>query len=329
MTKDDGRWFVITTSVLAVVVAVTIGALRSLGLVDDGGAGADGSRLAAILTFVGVMVTAVVSVVGLTITRQTERRLQSQQSEERERLRLDAAMRAGSLLNSTSAGPADAAAVGAGLLALTQLGHADLAVALLVDLWGPDELDRVSTETAILVLNGALVSDHGNAQLIAAELLCRNSSRLDPCQSLHWPSSIDGKWRDSFGPKTKLLLVDALVRMSYTSMANENSLRSVAVRLYGIWHEDPDPRVKGCVGTLIGALMPAIRKLGYSDFMGGSRAVTLEQLEAAAASAMANPDGLLERLVADRSATLAEWSSDLEGILTRPGSLATTASAGQ
>lgn len=329
MTKDDARWLVITTSVLALVVAITIGALRGLGLLDDGGGGADGSRLAAVLAFLGVMVTALVSVIGLTVTRQTERRLQSHATEERERLRLDAGMRAGSLLNTTSAGPADAAAVNAGLLALTQLGHADLAVALLVDLWGPDELDRVSTETAVLVLNGALVSDHENAQLIAAELLCRNSSRLDPCQSLHWPSSIDGKWREYFGPNTKLLLVDALVRMSYTSLANENSLRSVAVRLYGIWHEDPDPRVKGCVGTLIGALMPAIRKLGYSDFIGGSRAVTLEQLEAAAANAMANPDGLLERLVAHRSATLAEWSSDLGDILTRPGSLATTASVGQ
>ena len=29
MTKDDGRWLVITTSVLVVVVAVTIAALRS------------------------------------------------------------------------------------------------------------------------------------------------------------------------------------------------------------------------------------------------------------------------------------------------------------
>lgn len=34
-------------------------------------------------------------------------------------------------------------------------------------------------------------------------------------------------------------------------------------------------------------------------------------------------------LVADRSATLAGWSSDLGGILTKPGGLATTASAGQ
>ncbi|MEO6121354.1 MAG: hypothetical protein ABIW46_05225 [Acidimicrobiales bacterium] len=323
MTKDDGRWLVITTSALVVVVAVTIGVLRGLGLVDTRGGATDGDRLAAVLTFVGVMITAVVSVVGFTVTRQTERRLQSQHGEERERLRLDAAMRAGSLLNSTSTGPADAAAVGAGLLALTQLGHADLAVALLVDLWVPGEVDRVSTETAVLVLNGALASDHGNAQLIAAELLCRNATRLDPCQSLHWPSSIDGQWSDGFGPKTKLLLVDALVRMTYTSKANENSLRSISVRLYGIWKDDPDPRVKGCVGTLIAALLPAVKGLGYSDFMSGSRAVTLEQLEAAAAGAMANPDGLLERLVADRSTILAKWSSHLEGILTRPGSLAT------
>ena len=32
---------------------------------------------------------------------------------------------------------------------------------------------------------------------------------LDPCQSTHWPSYIDGCWNPRFGPKTRLLLIDA------------------------------------------------------------------------------------------------------------------------
>jgi hypothetical protein len=84
----------------------------------------------------------------------------------------------------------------AGLLALTRLDHADLAVALLVDLWsereGPEDPDRVSTETAILVIDAALRSTSANAQLVAAELLCRNAKWLQPGQSLHWPSSLEG-----------------------------------------------------------------------------------------------------------------------------------------
>lgn len=39
-----------------------------------------------------------------------------------------------------------------------------------------------------LVVDAALRSGKPNAQLVAAEVLCRNSEHLDPCQSTHWPS---------------------------------------------------------------------------------------------------------------------------------------------
>jgi hypothetical protein len=89
-------------------------------------------------------------------------------------------MQAGSLLEPSPGGHADPAASAAGLLALTQLDHAQLAVALLVDVW-PDQEgreDRVSSETAILVVDAALRSDDKNAQLIAAELLCQIAEML-------------------------------------------------------------------------------------------------------------------------------------------------------
>ena len=45
-----------------------------------------------------------------------------------------------------------------------------------------------------------------------------------------------GFWDPRFGPKTRLLLIDALTRMNITKdPVNENALRSVAVRLYGIY----------------------------------------------------------------------------------------------
>ncbi|MDT9700868.1 hypothetical protein [Streptomyces sp. P17] len=65
-------------------------------------------------------------------------------------------------------------------------------MALLVDLWSDDDEDKISDETAILVIDAALRSTSSSAQLVAAELLCRNAERLDACQSLHWPSSGEG-----------------------------------------------------------------------------------------------------------------------------------------
>jgi hypothetical protein len=232
----------------------------------------------ALLALLAVLVPASVTLVGYWFTRQSERRLDQEHRDELARLSLDAAMRAAELFTTGDDESENAAKSASALIALTRLNNADLAVALLVDLWTPapvpnDESrdtrdtsgdvafhDRgVSTETAILVINAALLAaELPNAQLVAAEVLCRNAARLDPCQSLHWPAAIDGRWLPGLPPKAKLLVIDALVCMTITSEATENSLRSLAVRLFGIWSGDPDRRVQGCLGVLTKPILPAL-----------------------------------------------------------------------
>jgi hypothetical protein len=128
------------------------------------------------------------------------------------------------------------------------------------------------------------------------------------------------------------LAIDALVQMTTACdeermrLPNENALRSLTVRLYGILDGDPDPRVKGCVGTLISCVIPALHELPYKEFLGGAKAIQLKQLEDAAASASPNPDGYLERMVADRGQRLREWSLEVaQHCLFSPGMLATAA----
>jgi hypothetical protein len=74
------------------------------------------------------------ALVGLMAKRQSDKRLVYEE-EQLKQLRLDAAMRAGQLFYPGSTGHAEPAAMASGLLALTRLDHADLAVVLLVDLW--------------------------------------------------------------------------------------------------------------------------------------------------------------------------------------------------
>jgi hypothetical protein len=275
-----------------------------------------------------VLIPASVTAVGLVVSQRSDAR-------ERNRLRLDAAMRSAALFGEGSKEGAEAtpAARASALLALTQLGCADLAVALLVDTWSiavdadpPAEGDTVvSTEAAILVLNTALLSESPEAQLVAAELLCRNARRLHPCQSLHWPACLDGRWLPDLAPRAKLLVFDALVRMTTHAPPSENALRSLVVRLYAMWDGDPDPRVRGCVGRLVGCVLPAVAALPYTEFMGGTRLVTYAQLDQAARSASPNPDGYLERLVEDRGATLHDWALTCTACSFHPGALATAA----
>jgi hypothetical protein len=269
----------------------------------------DAPTLTAALTFGGAVVTGAVALVGHVISRQANQRLGEERLREQERLRLDAAMQAGTLL----ATPNQPASAASGLLALTQLGQADLAVALLVDLWSA-ERNQVSTETAILVIDAALRSEQPNAQLVGAELLCRNSTRLNSCQSLHWPSAIDGRWDRRFAPKTKFLLLEALLLMSTARPVDKNALRSVAVRLYGIYVNDPDPNVKGCVGTALNELIPALAGLDYTDFMQGREIVTLEQLRLAAQSRKPNADQFLAQVVEAHRERLAAWAADVHDL---------------
>ena len=321
---EDKKLIGISALVLALVAVVP--AILLLGPIDLGTG--DTSRLVAVLTFLGVLVTASVSLVGLMTSHQTERRLRLEQAEEDQRLKLDAAMRAGQLLTPTESATAPPAAVASGLLALTKLDNAHLAVALLVDLW-TDRTDSVSNEVAVLVIDAALRSDSDGAQLIAAELLCRNASRLNACQSLDWPSAIEGCWIPGLSDRAKLLLVEALTTMTLHTPANESALRAIAVRLYGIWRYDDDPRVRGCVGKLINALIHRLDKLGYQDFMQGNQRVMLDDLVTAAKSATSNPDGYLNRMSTEVARQLEAWANKCTGLPTKSGALATADCGGK
>jgi hypothetical protein len=243
-------------------------------------------------------------------------------------------MKAGALFKANGDASPDPAAVASGLLALTQLDREDLAVALLVDLWDqkPDaasaqdvRVRSVSHETAILVLDAALSSMNANAELVAAELLCRNADRLDICQSLHWPASIDGRWNARFGVKTKVLIVDALVHMAVKGEASLNALQSLAVRLHSIAALDPGVHVKGCVGMLLEAIVPALDRMDVRSLMQGPTEITIDDIRRAATHAHANPDRVFYKVVHQRSVDLAAWSNRCSACDFRRGALAATA----
>jgi len=304
-----------------------------------------------VLALVAVLVPASVTLVGYWFKQQQQLRLDSEREqaskrlaqeheEQQARLRLDAAMRAAELFR-PAADESAAVRAASGLLALTQLDRSDLAVALLVDLWLPNEpavdsleeelaksrteaVGGVSTETAILIINAALQSNP-SAQLVASELLCRHAASLDMCQSLHWPRSIDASWIPGLPPSAKLLIMDALVWMATSTEPSKNALRSLAVRLYYISDLDPSDRVKGCVGTLLTAILPAVCELGYAEFMQGLGTVTIDQMADAAKLASPNPDGYLEMILEDRSKLLKQWSRRCIPEVLPPGVLATAA----
>jgi hypothetical protein len=295
------------------------------------GGAQNSSIIVAVLGFIGVVLTGSISFIGYLANRQAERRLGQERKEQGDRLQLDAAMRAGELLSGTNGGPAAPEVIASGLLALTKLNQEGLAVTLLVDLWN-DKNNRVSPEAAILVIDAALRSDKPGAQLVAAEVLCRNATRLKSDQSLHWPSAVEGSWNSSFSARTKLLIVQALVNMTLACRADESALRAVAVRLYGIWDsedsESPEGRrVRGCIGKMLKAITQSLEKLGYRDFIQGNREVTLDQLCRAAVSANTNPDGFLDQMSDRYAHKLRSWARSCDRLSADDAALPYLASA--
>lgn len=334
----DTRW-ILTRSLPGVVIGLLVGAL-----VFNLGRSMSDQLIAAVLAFVGVLVTYAATIIRVSVQRQaqeklsqeheqTEKRLSQDAEDENRRLELNAAMQAGQLIAPPDGTPASPAAVASGLVTLTKLNQHELAVSLLVDLWSVRLADdgshltstscQAAHEVAILVINGALSSECRNAQLMAAELLCRNATRLTATQSLHWPAVIDGVWRPQFAPRTKLLLVEALVNMTTCPKkpADEAALRSIAVRLHGV-SEDTQPKVKACVGKLINALLPALRRCKSREFAHAGVIVCIDKLEKAASYPPDNPDGYLSELSDRLAGRLGEWAATATGIPTDPGCLA-------
>jgi hypothetical protein len=195
--------------------------------------------------------------------------------------------------------------------------------------WSPEDMKAlnssgVSTEIAIQVINAALENCEPDAQVMAAELLCRNAGRLSICNSLHWPSSVNSAWIPGLPVTAKLLIVDALIQMALAGEATQNALRELAVRLYGISIGDPEPRVKGCIGTLMKAILPAVEALGYTDFMKGPGHdyVKIEEMARVADLASPHPDGYFERIVEDRSEKLRRWAEECTMLSYVPTALA-------
>jgi hypothetical protein len=262
-------------------------------------------------------------VIGIFIKRGSDNRRDAIEQNElrihedaQNRLRLEAAMQAADLFDRGAGVDANThpAATAAALLSLTQMQMTSLAVTILFSLWSTGSRHSVTTGTAILVIDSALLDrENPSGQLMAAELLCLRARSLDPCNSVEWPHSIDGGWIDDLPMRARLLVVEALVRMTCNSKPSENALRSIAVRLMGAYKgESGNVHAQECLGVLIKAIEPAMcdvmERGDYKEVMWGSGRTTIKEIQDAAQSAKPNPDGYLARLVKHYETGLETWS---------------------
>jgi hypothetical protein len=159
------------------------------------------------LALTGVLVTAAVSGVGLSLKQSVDRRtLQLSQADQR-RQQMETAMQTVRLMTLDSGAAAPRAQVSAALLVLARLGEISLAVDLAAELWPGDHL---TSSTAVRIIGDALTGSDLPLQRDAALLLMNNVGRLDVAENQwEWPACLDS-WPASLDPEARMAIAVAL-----------------------------------------------------------------------------------------------------------------------
>lgn len=253
----------------------------------------DVGLIGAMATLVGIAVTAVIGWLGQRAGNRAE-----------QRLKIDSAVHAADLLSEKDGRaptPATAASV---LLGLAELGQIDLATALLVDLW-PKR--AIPDEVAILLVGKALVEGTDTARLMAAEQLWYRAPALNSRKSTDWPHCVDGRWLTKLGPLTKLLLLDALLRMTYQQQPDRFTMPALAVRLWAIREQEQrDQDIRQLAGVLLTDVVGMLDVLKMDVVLHADQLVTAKAIRAVSVSEQDWSSALAPQLK-DRLTEMREW----------------------
>jgi len=247
----------------------------------------------AVLGLIGVLITAVVAWLGVLAATRSERRLV-----------VESAIKAAEQLATKDGNEPKRSTIAAALISLADLGQAELATSMLWDLWVGHS---ASNETAILVINKAIDSRGESASRLAAELLWHRAPTLDSTKASNWPDCVDGRWIPKLGPLTKLLLIDAMLRMTYQHDPDQYTIPATTVRLYCIAKADKDPNIGGLARALLFMLTDALSGLQRTHVIHADKVVKIADISRLALDPKKLTGGIAPQLI-DRTDELKRWT---------------------
>lgn len=159
------------------------------------------------LTLLGVVVTALASVIGLLLKQSIDRRTIEISQAEHRRQQMETALQTVRLMTLDNGNPAPAIQVSAALLVLANLGEVTLAIDLAAEMW---PRNHVTSSTATRLVDCALAEENPGLHRDAAMLLYNNFPRLDmDGNQYEWPNSLD-HWPAKLDDEARHTLVLAL-----------------------------------------------------------------------------------------------------------------------
>jgi hypothetical protein len=209
-------------------------------------AGDSGTKVvAAVLALVGGSIAAAVTLVGTVLKFSIDERNLTLARETEQRNKIEAAIRAISLLGENKADSAPSQLSGA-LLALVSLNELELALSILEDLWHDD---KVSSGTAEVILKRVL--DRGaddeplsdSIVITASTLVLQNVTRLEKGSAYYWPI-MDAGWRSDLPIMARLHLAMAAALWYKAARTSAGSYKDAPLHILAKALEDEDDNVK-------------------------------------------------------------------------------------
>lgn len=255
---------------VATLVVLPLFALAAIFSIRAGIWSVDGEvtagQVTAVFAFLGVGLTATVTLVGALLTFESTRR-------SREQLMLDTATKSLGLLQTDSREYATKAVVGGSLATLVHLGHPIIAMRTLDAAWIEN---KIHPSSACWVIGEVLTSHGGASAVEAAALLRANVKKLpgpvEAAYEVHWPLELAQRWptRTPFRARADLVRALGALVLTRPKLWWGENVGWVVGNLTLAMRRDDSEAIRRSGATLILALTNALEGQRVLDDHSGS-----------------------------------------------------------
>jgi hypothetical protein len=249
------RWAILTVGAFLGVTVIMGGLLWAMGLFNFSGTDSAAKVLVAVLALVGTLFGTMVTLIGLMLKRSMDARTLVLQTEAEARLNLDTAIKAVELFKSASGSASSAESAGA-LFALTRLGQAHFALALLEELWPKSQ---IGSPSAVWVINSCLQSKDLDSGYRAAVALQGNVARLpDGAGGKSWPADYELEWPNEISFLARYAVLQARIECMVSKPFDywdANVINADVVALTNCFRTDASPILKQSAAAFLAVLL--------------------------------------------------------------------------
>ena len=214
----------------------------------------EGSAIAAVVAFIGVLITTVISLLGILVKSSYDQRSLKLEIEAEKRLKLESAIEAISLQSTPDGRPSSIGQQSSSLILLAELKQLELALVMLSHMW-PEE--NITPAAAARLIDIGLQSENPINEAMSAEILLHNSTRLvnpSTCE-IAWPEIITNKWTLKVKPSSRSLILSALIDLMMVIEPKKwdpGPFGFIISTLYYCYLSEDDPQIKlGAAGILL------------------------------------------------------------------------------